>query len=97
MKGGERERFNPLTGLKYERLQSHDVHDPDDSPTASTSMNLAVRERSISKRGRGGYFNKSEDRQKWRSRGRQNSPYHRNTTESTSKTVEVQAKSKDKQ
>lgn len=95
MKGGEKERFNPLTGLKYERLQSHDVNDPDDNPTASTSTITTVREH-VSKKGRGGYFSKGEDRQKWRGRGRQNSPYHRNTSESTSKTVEVQAKSKDK-
>lgn len=97
MKGGERERFNPLTGLKYERLQTHDANNPDDNPIASTSSHLTVREQHTSKRGRGGYFKKSEDRQKWRGRGRENSPYYKNTSESVAKTVEVQGKLKDKQ
>lgn len=85
-----------MTGSKYERLQSHDANEPEETPVASSSTHVSSKEHYSSKRGRGGYFKRGEDRTKWKGRGRENSPYQRPTSESTSKTVEV-VKSKDKQ
>lgn len=96
IKGGVKERYNPLTGLRYERLQTHDANEPEDNPAASTSSNTTSKEHySVAKRGRGGYFKKMEDRTEWRGRGRENSPYQRPNTESN-KTAET-SKGKDKQ
>lgn len=96
IKGGVKERFNPLTGLRYERLQTHDANEPEDNPAGSTSSNTTSKEHySVAKRGRGGYFKKVEDRTKWRGRGRENSPYQRPNVES-GKTAEM-SKGTDKQ
>lgn len=93
--GGERERFNPLSGARYEKGETHDTNDIDDSPTTSTSK-ATSKDTYQSKRGRPNFF-KKEDRSRWKGKGRENSPYQRNFTETSTKTVEVNNKSKDKQ
>lgn len=72
VKGGEKERYNPLTGIRYERNQSHDANDPDkklaDQPSTSTFT---------AKRNRPSFFKRSDEASKWRGRGRAQSPYYR--------------------
>lgn len=87
VKGGERERFNPLSGATYERLEPHDANDQDDAASTSTNK-FSTREGYQPKRGRPNFF-KKEERLKWKGKGRLNSPYRKNVTESTVKTVEV--------
>lgn len=87
VKGGERERFNPLSGAKYERLETHDANNQDDAASTSTNK-FSTREGYQPKRGRPNFF-KKEERLKWKGKGRLNSPYRKNVTESTVKTVEV--------
>lgn len=94
MKGGERERFNPLSGAKYDRLESHDANELEDVQASSSSKKTG-RDAYQAKRGRPKYF-KREERAKWKGKGRDNSPYQKHVTESSTKTVEVNAKSKDK-
>lgn len=95
VKGGERERFNPLSGAKYERLETHDANKQEEVATTSTSRSV-TREGYQPKRGRPKFFNK-EERSKWKGKGRENSPYHRNVSENSVKTVEVNSKTKEKQ
>lgn len=94
VQGGERERFNPLSGARYERSETHDANKQDDSQIASTSKS-AGKDTHKPKRGRPRFFN-NEERSKWKGKGRENSPYQRNVKETSVKTVEVNAKSKDK-
>lgn len=94
MKGGERERFNPLSGAKYARLESHDANEQEEVQASSSSKQQG-RDAYQPKRGRQKYF-KREERSKWKGKGRENSPYQKNVTESSTKTIEVNAKSKDK-
>lgn len=93
-KGGERERFNPLSGAKYERLETHDANEQEDIQVSSTSRQVN-RDGYQPKRGRPRFF-KKEERSKWKGKGRENSPYQKTVTETSVKTSEVNAKSKDK-
>lgn len=75
-KGGERERFNPLTGIRYEKGQSHDCNDPDlDVPQQSTLDIPKPRDAYSGRRGRGAYRG---DRGGWKGKGKKStSPYER--------------------
>lgn len=94
VKGGQRERFNPLSGAKYERLETHDANDQEDVAGSSTSKS-SNRDSDQPKRGRPNFF-KKEDRSKWKGKGRSNSPYQKVVTENVAKTVEISNKTKDK-
>lgn len=89
VKGGARERYNPLTGLIYERSQTHEANEAEESTVTSTSYTAPSRDQYNSKRGRGLYVKRGDERNKWKGRGRENSPYQRVHVESTSKTVDV--------
>lgn len=82
--------------MRYENTQSHDANDPEDNTVASTSSRVSSKDHYSSKRGRGGYFKRGDEKNKWRGRGRENSPYQRPNADSGSKNVEG-SKSKDKQ
>lgn len=94
VKGGERERFNPLSGAKYGRSETHNANEQDNNATTSTSK-VESRDSHQPRRGRQKFF-KKEERSKWKGKGRDNSPYHKNVTETNVKTVEVNNKSKEK-
>lgn len=60
IKGGEQERFNPLTGRRYEKSQSHDVIESEDTPVASTSTGTTNKESYASRRGRPEFIREEE-------------------------------------
>lgn len=93
MKGGERERFNPLSGALYERSETHDANEQDEVQSTS-STKQTTRETYQPRRGRQKFF-KKEERSKWKGKGRGESPYQKNLTETSSKTEEV-SKTKEK-
>lgn len=98
MKGGEQERFNPLTGARYDKAQTHDVNEADEQAVAAlSSSNTTCPSRNGygPNRGRNGFFEK-KDGNRWKGKARANSPYQKTVKESSSKVVEVQAKAKDK-
>lgn len=93
-KGGERERYNPLTGNRYDKQQTHDINEPEAEPVASSS--LVVNRGSYGvRRGRPNFYKKIEDGSRWKGKDRPNSPYQRQNKESTVKISEV-TKAKDK-
>lgn len=92
VKGGERERSNPLTGKRYEKSQSHDANEPENS-TDFTAINvIKPRDAYSSRRGRGG-FGKNYENKPWNKSDRAPSPYQKkpkdkqpaNNTQSSSK------------
>lgn len=80
-KGGARERFNPLTGEKYNQNQNNDINNPELLPVESTSL-LVPKPRNAynARRGRGGFV-KRGDGKGWKDKGRKStSPYNRPDT-----------------
>lgn len=100
-KGGERERFNPLTGARYDRLQSHDmdIDDQDSTPASTSTSNQSLfPSRNVfgPNRGRTGFFRGGEEGSRWKGKWRSNSPYQKVSKEATVKVVENNAKTKEK-
>lgn len=91
--GGERERFNPLSGARYERGETHDANDLEENQVSSTSKN-PTKDSYKQRGGRPKFFKK--DGSKWKGKGRENSPYQRNVSETNVKTVEINNKTKEK-
>lgn len=77
VKGGERERFNPLTGGRYEKLQTHDLNEPEDLAVASSSTSSANRESYVSRRGCTNQYLSNRDNSNWRGGNRSKSPYQK--------------------
>lgn len=59
VKGGEKERSNPLTGGRYDKNQSHDANEPKDVSDFTSANQNKPREAYTFRRGRGGYGKKS--------------------------------------
>lgn len=95
VKGGEKEKFNPLTGLRYERGQTHDLNKPDEVVVASTSA-TGNKESYVARRGRPDYYKRGGAGSNWSTRGRSNSPYQRPRKDSGAK-ASGSEKPKDKQ
>lgn len=98
-KGGERERFNPLTGARYDRQQTHDIDiEEQDNTKLSVPSHQPNSNRQFpgSSRGRNGFFRGNEEGSRWKGKGRANSPYQKPTKEQSVKTVEVTSKTKEK-
>lgn len=94
VKGGEKERFNPLTGARYERLQTHDANETEEATTFNAPT-ARPREAYASRRGRGS-FHRNQDGRSWGNRGdRQPSPYQRKPKDKQ-QTVPTQSTSKEK-
>lgn len=91
VKGGERERSNPLTGKRYENSQSHDANDPDEISNFNKAVQTKQCDAYTSRRGRGA-FGRGEGRN-WVKSKRAPSPYQKkqkdkqpaSNTQSTSK------------
>lgn len=97
VKGGERERFNPLTGVRYDRVQTHDLNDPDEQlQVASTSTIAANRDSYVSRRGKPEYYKRGRGVSNWGTNRRSNSPYQRPQKEQPVK-QSTSDKHKDKQ
>lgn len=78
VKGGERERFNPLTGQQYEKLQTHNINEPDEQLQIASSLTIvANRDSYASRRGKPDYYKRGKAGSGWSGRGRSNSPYQR--------------------
>lgn len=95
VKGGEKERFNPLTGVRYNRLQTHDLNKPEDQPVASTSTIMSSRESYALRRGRPECYRRGRSVGGWMNNNRSNSPYQRPVKEFSVKPANVD-KSEDK-
>lgn len=94
VKGGEKERFNPLTGCKYDRLQTHDLNDVEEQVQGQSNL-LQPRDAYLPKRGRSNFFKKGDEQSRWKGKSRSNSPYHKANKDAQPKPAETQ-KSKDK-
>lgn len=88
-KGGERERYNPLTGNRYDKQQTHDIHEAEVEPIASSSVVVSNRGSYAVRRGRPNFYKKNEDGGRWKGKDRSNSPYQRQTKDSSVKISEV--------
>lgn len=92
MKGGEKERFNPLTGERYDKTQSHDVNELEfDLETSTSTIMTRPREAYTLRRGRGGML--KVEGKRWKDR-KSVSPYNRQNSEQ--KQPNVASTSKDK-
>lgn len=95
-KGGERKRFNPLTGARYNRLQTHDI-DVDDQDGSKLVVPPALnRHLPGSSRGRNGFFRRGDEGSRWKGKGRSDSPYQKPTKDQNTKVVDNAPKTKDK-
>lgn len=99
-KGGERERFNPLTGQRYEKQQTHDV-DVDDQegikqPSSSNLHPFPNRQTTGTSRGRNGFFRGNEEGSRWKGKGRSKYPYQKPSKDNNAKSADSAAKTKDK-
>lgn len=88
-KGGERERYNALTGNRYDKQQTHDINEPEVVPVASSSLVVNNRGSYAARRGRPNFYKKNEDGRRWKGKDHSNSPYQRQTKDTTVKISEV--------
>ena len=99
-KGGERERFNPLTGQRYEKQQTHDIDIEDqEGIKQSHSSNLqpfSNRQLMGPSRSRKGFFRGNEEGSRWKGKGRSNSPYQKPSKDNNTKSADNSVKAKDK-
>lgn len=65
VKGGEKERFNPLTGTRYDKLQLHDVNEPEDLPIASTLISTSNRDSNKNRRSRSDFYKRGRRGSTW--------------------------------